>query len=451
MPPKIKKGSSKRSQKEVNAEEKIETQEVSDHGLSSDSEAEEFDDASPISSVAENTTTQVSIDPNIIGTLIEKIDKLTTSVNTMSKNQEEMRKDINAIKEQKILIGKVEEQAGENKRSISVLSLALKNANAEIASLKTEVIHLDSYVRRDNLIIYNLPTHINENCEKKVKALFKDTLQLEDSDDYKIVRCHRLNSQSEPKPMIVRFHFYGDRQKVWKARSLLAETEISLSEDFHPDVVKKRKTLYPYMKGARSANLNSYLMYDKLVINGTTYTVDTLDSIPDCLKYLQDGYMKLPEIESLAFFGSKSPLSNFHEAPFKENTLAFQTVEHYLTYKKALLFGDDVTAEKIYKTKTPAAVKSLGSKIKNVNVHEWQQNAEKIMKTGLLLKFTSSPECRDFLLNTENLTLAEASPNDKFWGIGVSLSDKKIAKGNWPGKNVLGKLLMEVREELPKS
>ena len=342
-------------------------------------------------------------------------------------------------------------EAASNKRSISVLSLALKNANAEITALKSEVVHLDSYMRRENLIIYNLPAqNINENCEKRVKAFFKDTLKIENSEDFKIVRCHRLNSQSEPKPMIVRFHFYGDRQQVWKARSSLAKTEISMSEDFHPEVLEKRRTLYPYMKGARNAGLNSYLVYDKLFIDNTSYTVDTLDKVPDSLKYIQEGYVKLPQLNSLAFFGNKSPLSNFHQSSFKDNNLEFQTMEHYLCYNKALLFGDQITAEKVYKAKTPASAKSLGNRVKHLNEHVWQQNAVKIMKTGLLLKFSSNQDCRDFLLNTEDLTLAEASPRDNFWGIGVALSDKNIGKGNWPGKNMLGQLLMEVREELPK-
>ena len=61
------------------------------------------------------------------------------------------------------------------------------------------------------------------------------------------------------------------------------------------------------------------------------------------------------------------------------------------------------------------------------------------MKELLRRKF-SIPYLRDLLLNTENATLIEGNTwNDTFWGI-----DLKTGKG----QNHLGKLLMEIREEL---
>jgi predicted NAD-dependent protein-ADP-ribosyltransferase YbiA (DUF1768 family) len=45
--------------------------------------------------------------------------------------------------------------------------------------------------------------------------------------------------------------------------------------------------------------------------------------------------------------------------------------------------------------------------------------------------------------------LAEADPRSKFWGIGTSSDTSKAKDPNkWPGKNVMGKILAEIRSEL---
>ena len=51
------------------------------------------------------------------------------------------------------------------------------------------------------------------------------------------------------------------------------------------------------------------------------------------------------------------------------------------------------------------------------------------------------------LKETNTKTLAEASKYDTFWGIGMSMKDAiRGRQSDWQGKNVLGKLLQEVRE-----
>lgn len=72
----------------------------------------------------------------------------------------------------------------------------------------------------------------------------------------------------------------------------------------------------------------------------------------------------------------------------------------------------------------------------------------KIVKDGLLLKF-SHKNLRQTLLDTGNLYIAEASPKDKIWGIGLKEADaQNMPRDLWPGQNILGKALMEIREEI---
>ena len=66
-----------------------------------------------------------------------------------------------------------------------------------------------------------------------------------------------------------------------------------------------------------------------------------------------------------------------------------------------------------------------------------------------LAKFSQHAELRTFLVNTKKRVLAEASPRDRIWGIGLAVSDPRVEKPlQWRGLNLLGFALMQVREEL---
>ncbi len=63
------------------------------------------------------------------------------------------------------------------------------------------------------------------------------------------------------------------------------------------------------------------------------------------------------------------------------------------------------------------------------------------MRQALEAKFTQHDDLRNLLLSTGTAKLVEHTPNDDYWGDG----------GNGLGKNMLGRLLMEVRDKLALS
>ena len=53
------------------------------------------------------------------------------------------------------------------------------------------------------------------------------------------------------------------------------------------------------------------------------------------------------------------------------------------------------------------------------------------------------------LIDTAGKEIAEASPYDRNWGIGISLSNPKAQyKENWRGKNWCGEVLEAVRKNI---
>jgi len=73
------------------------------------------------------------------------------------------------------------------------------------------------------------------------------------------------------------------------------------------------------------------------------------------------------------------------------------------------------------------------------------------MEKACRMKFRSDPVAREFLVNTEDCILAEAGPNT-VWGTGLKLlDDANGKKDSWKGQNLLGTILMKIRDELQQT
>ena len=127
-------------------------------------------------------------------------------------------------------------------------------------------------------------------------------------------------------------------------------------------------------------------------------------------------------------------LSNFAPFGFELSGVFWPTVEHYFQAQK---FHDTEYRERIRLSMSPRQAKALGQTRKIKIRSDWNAAKEKIMLNALKKKF-QHPELCELLLSTGKRELIENSPHDKFWGCGRN--------GN--GKNRLGKLLMQVREEI---
>jgi len=146
---------------------------------------------------------------------------------------------------------------------------------------------------------------------------------------------------------------------------------------------------------------------------------------------------------------TKACLSQWYDSPFEYNGIRYITAEHYMMAEKARLFNDDTALNKILNSSDPGAAKAIGREIKGFDEQIWVSNRFDIVVKGNLLKFSSHPELKEFLLNTSNRILVEASPIDKIWGVGLSSDDKEINNPyEWKGLNLLGFALMKVRDGL---
>ena len=131
--------------------------------------------------------------------------------------------------------------------------------------------------------------------------------------------------------------------------------------------------------------------------------------------------------------------------------LTFKWAEQWMMYKKAQTFVDHGYVKKVLHAKSPRECKQLGRQVRGFIGCVWDNVAREIVYQGNLAKFSQNVKLKAQLFATGEATLAEASPYDKKWGIGLPASDPRSRDSTeWLGTNWLGEVLMRVREELRK-
>ncbi|MBY0396758.1 MAG: NADAR family protein [Thermoleophilia bacterium] len=142
-------------------------------------------------------------------------------------------------------------------------------------------------------------------------------------------------------------------------------------------------------------------------------------------------------------------LSQWFASPFEVGGVRYATAEHFMMAGKARLFGDATALRRILDAPTPGEAKTLGRKVAGFDAGAWAAERSRIVVEGNLAKFGQNPRLRAFLAGTAGRVLVEASPADAIWGIGLAASDPAAANpALWPGLNLLGFALMEVRDRL---
>jgi ribA/ribD-fused uncharacterized protein len=127
--------------------------------------------------------------------------------------------------------------------------------------------------------------------------------------------------------------------------------------------------------------------------------------------------------------------SNFsaHGITLKGNW--WPTSEHYFQAQK---FAGTEHEEQVRLAKTPKQAAEMGRQRSRPLRADWEQIKDDVMREAVLAKFRTHLDIQTILLSTDDEELIEATSNDYYWGCGTSGT----------GKNMLGKILVEVREQI---
>ena len=128
--------------------------------------------------------------------------------------------------------------------------------------------------------------------------------------------------------------------------------------------------------------------------------------------------------------------SNFYPCPIVIDNKEFSTAEHYFQAMK--FHHNPAYFEKIRTCQSPSIAFKLGRTREIRICNNWKQIKDDIMLKVLMAKFTQNERLKNLQINTKNALLVEHTERDKYWADG----------GNNSGKNMLGKLLMQVRRDI---
>lgn len=143
-------------------------------------------------------------------------------------------------------------------------------------------------------------------------------------------------------------------------------------------------------------------------------------------------------MKQILFYATDKPygeFSNFSRHPITQDGLVWPTSEHYFQAQK---FAGTPFTEEIRALPKPMLAAQMGRRRDLPFRPDWDAVKDEVMLTALRAKFTQHPDLRALLLGTGQATLVEHTANDHYWADG----------GDGSGRNRLGELLMQVREEL---
>ena len=114
---------------------------------------------------------------------------------------------------------------------------------------------------------------------------------------------------------------------------------------------------------------------------------------------------------------------------------------------KARLLGDDTALSATLASDDPREQKRLGRQVRHFDPELWQSECENIVFHCKFANFSQNEEMHLALIQTGDRRLAEGSPHDNLWGIGLSACDPRASSpDSWCGQNLLGRALEHARE-----
>jgi len=144
------------------------------------------------------------------------------------------------------------------------------------------------------------------------------------------------------------------------------------------------------------------------------------------------------DIPTIYFYRASGPFgcfSNFHPSPITIGGKVWPTTEHYF---QAMKFKGTPHEEEIRNLATPMIAAAAGRDRTKPLRKDWEKVKDDIMYEAVTAKFTQHDNLKAILKSTDNAILVEHTINDHYWADG----------GDGSGKNMLGKLLMSLRDHL---
>ena len=169
------------------------------------------------------------------------VNKLTDKVNTMDTK-------INGLEARMANIEQSRDYDSKSVDSLQTKQTEIDKLVKEMRKLEEQqqekLLELQSREMRDNLIFYRIPEEKGEtdqDCVEKVLNLIQSELRVENARDIRFHKVHRIGrfNRNKTRPIVAKFAFFPEREKVRKSAKNLEGTNYSIGQQFPKEILER--------------------------------------------------------------------------------------------------------------------------------------------------------------------------------------------------------------------
>ena len=183
--------------------------------------------------------------------------KLTCMIDEVKTDVVQVKKELKGTQDQVVTL---REEHNELERGVAAMELQFselqmqkmehlrKSIDIKLSALRENQILLEKHERKYNILIYGLKEETGENIGDRLYSFMTNDLGIDKdrADGIPIANAHRIptkNNTQGPKPIIVRFVHYGDKQFVMSRGNKLSGKKIRILDDLPPCMKDARNVL----------------------------------------------------------------------------------------------------------------------------------------------------------------------------------------------------------------
>ena len=346
---------------------------------------------------------------------------------------------------------------------VKVVTAGLKTQitvhGTRLTEIEVKIEQLERKRRRTTLVIDGVKEKENEDIAATVGEIFTDV-----GVDYNTTVCVNLyrrgRKQSadrrgpgadnvQPRPIIVVFlrrtkkaQFFG---KLKNLQGNDAWRDVYFNDDLTEIQEIERRDLKSLVALAKKIGKEAKIKTGAFWYEGRRYGYEELHRLPPEISLLKAKTLNILDNSAIIFQSPHSPLSNLYPCNLVFRDECFLSAEGAWQYHRALVSGFEKEAEVIKAERNPYKAKKLGGYLRASQ--EWDNVCEDLMRDILLVKFSTVDFCKNFLIETGMKRLYEGT-GDRKWGCGIPISKYWLVKTPCPGRNLLGMMLENTREQV---
>lgn len=225
-----------------------------------------------------------------------RIDKLDSKFSRVEQDIKSCNDRINTLEHSAQFLSNAHDEQKALKNRIDKLSASFEKSKNVNNNVKERLNEVESQNLRNNLLFFAIKeqqqpadgnnaemnvdqtekqetTNKTENCIDIILDFCENQLNLENAkNELQIEKAYRLGKRKpenqKPRPIVVKFRDFNDREKVKRVSNRLKDTDYGISQHFPQDVLMRRRKLIPIMLNKRKENKKAHLVGDKLYVDG---------------------------------------------------------------------------------------------------------------------------------------------------------------------------------------